>query len=360
MNEKEILEKRNAFEKERQELQKQLESRSITNEDAKKKLKDLKFRMMSFEQEIAQAEKPKTEETRGALDLSEVRSAMLEQRAITIGAELGGQLFVKTIIEEMQSKTPVLDSVSIFTGANSRTTIPVLMPGVAEPDGYGEGEKETKLDEDAKLKALELLPHAFVSTLPVTRHTLDLGTVNFEQELPRLFAQSFKQCFHKQIFKGQGNDKKQFTGFANHTFNKDKTVTATTAGKLPVTDLVTLALSLKDRSDTACILLHPTTYSKILADSPKSDLSQVYLESLIKDKNIEGVDVIVTSHMLDDVSAGKVVAIAGELDKYGMAIAGDITITPKTKPRDTNVYYEAIMYANGQPLIDDFWALKAK
>lgn len=360
MNKEEIQKRKSEFESARSALYAKIENGEIDAEAAENEIKALKERKAQLDQEIARSESPDNSEKETALDFSEVRSALIEKRAVTIKPDLGGQTLVDQIVEEMKPKKPLLSLVTTCMGTSARTTIPLLYPGLAVPAGQAEGATGIATDDDAKLDSVDVTPFPFVSILPVTYDTVKFNKVNFEQKLPSLFADAFAQCFHKQIFTGTGAAHKQFEGLSGINFKAEKTIDASTVGKLTVMDLAALALTISDKTDNGTILLNSAVYNKILADSPEKDLSAIYLETLIKNKEIEGVKVILTSHMIKDTAAGKVVAIAGEMGKYGVGYAGELDIVPKTKVGDINVYFEAVMYAAGKPIINDFYALKAK
>lgn len=361
MNKKEQFEKRKAeIEAERKALSEKIEKGDISTEDADKAITELKARKAELDLEIARDGSPDNTEERGALDFAELRNALIEKRAITISSDLGGTTLVENIIEEMKPKTPILNFVQIYTGQNAKTTIPLLHPGIAAPAGQAQGATSIGKDKTAKLGSVDVVPRPFVSILPVSYDAIKFNKIGFEQKLPSLFAEAFAQCFHKQIINGKGDSEKEFEGLAELTFESDKTIEVKTPGKITVTDLASLALEVADKTDDGYILLHPAVYSQILSDSPTKDLSAVYLKTLIEQKEIEGVKVILTTHMTKDTTADKICVIAGELKKYGVGFAGDIDITPKVAVGDINVYFEAVMYANGKPIINDFYALKAK
>ena len=356
---KEELEKRNAeIEKAKEELAAQIRSGEISTEQAEERMSELKNERQQLKQAEARMNSPDFTDRAENLDFTELRKNLLEKRAITLTAELGGQVVVNKIVEEMKAKTPLLGIVSTFHGLAANTMIPVFYPGLAKPAGQNEGASGIAKDKQAKLGAESVKPFPFVSVLPISYDALKFNTVELEAKLPSLFAHSFSSCFHEQIISGTGV--KQFKGLSKMTFEASKTTEAASAGKLAVTDLAAVALEVADKTDRGCVIMHPSVYAKILADSPEKDLSAVYLKTLIEDKSIEGVKIVLTSYMPKEVTAGKIVAIAGELDKYGMAIAGQLDITPKVEVGDINVYFEAVMYANGLPILNDFYALKAK
>jgi hypothetical protein len=84
-------------------------------------------------------------------------------------------------------------------------------------------------------------------------------------------------------------------------------------------------------------------------------VADMYKEGLIRDKRIEGVEVILTSASPSSVTAGSVVAVAGRLSEYAFAMASELVIKPKEKPGDTNTYFEATVFANGKPILPKNW-----
>jgi HK97 family phage major capsid protein len=136
------------------------------------------------------------------------------------------------------AKTPILNAVKYFYGANAQTNIPVLTPSVATPGNYAEGVTNVAADGQAQLVSKVITPYAYVSLLPVSAETLTLGSVNFETELPSIFADAFAQAFHNGILTGDGagrNMKGLFVGVP--TGNQ---IQCSAAGAPKVVDLVSL------------------------------------------------------------------------------------------------------------------------
>lgn len=360
MNKEEFEKQRAAFEAERVALEQQIEKGEITQERADEKIKELQIRRQQLEQERARLYAPNNEEKDSGVDFEQIRTAMLERRSISLVPELGGQKLIADIVQEMAAKTPLLSMVATYNGTDASTVIPILHPGLAQPVGYAEGAKNIAEDTQAKLSIKEVNPFPFASILPITYTMLKFDKIGFESKLTGLFSDVFARCFHEQIINGKGSAQKQFEGLMEMTFDAGKTVTAAASGKLSVTDLAELALTLSDKTDSGCIIMHPSVYSKICADSPKQDLSAVYLKQLIENKSIEGVKIVLTSYMPKDTASGKVAVVAGDLKRYAFAIAGQMDIIPKMKVGDANVYFEVYAYANGLPVINDFYCLKAK
>jgi hypothetical protein len=69
--------------------------------------------------------------------------------------------------------------------------------------------------------------------------------------------------------------------------------------------------------------------------------------------------VILTSAAPSTLTAGSIVAVAGRLDNYALAMASEINIKPIEKVGDTNTYFQASIFANGVPIVpNSFYGLK--
>jgi hypothetical protein len=135
-------------------------------------------------------------------------------------------------------------------------------------------------------------------------------------------------------------------------------VACAAAGNPKIADLVELALTIQDLTDSGVIVLSPSIYAGILADST-AGVSKVYKEELIRNKTIENVPVILTSAAPSNTTADNIVAVAGRLDNYGLGMASEINIEPIKKVGDTNTYFQASVFANGIPIVNkNFYGLK--
>jgi HK97 family phage major capsid protein len=323
----------------------------ITSEDARKKLDELRAKKAEIEKRIAlqKAPIPKTE---SSASFADIKKAMVEKRAITLNGT-GAINQVHELVKELQKKTPLLQGVRYFHGPNASTNIPIFSPTIARPAAYAEGAKNVAEDTQAALGGKSLTPHAFISLLPVSAETLALGSVNFEAELPAIFADAFAQGFHNAIATGSGTGL-DFRGiFAAVSAGSPATASP------GVKALRDLALTMQDYNDSGVIIMNPAVYSAIMADATGGEVD-LYKEELIRNKAIEGIHLILTSACPNSVSAGAVWAVGGRLQNYGLAMASELQITPKTKVGDTNTYFEAVVFANGSPILDkEFFGLKA-
>jgi HK97 family phage major capsid protein len=333
-------------------LQDAITGGTINGTDAKAKFDALTAERKTVEQQIAQANAPI--EKRSTSSMEEIRKAMIEKRAITISGT-GAINQIQELAKELQKKTTILEKVRYFYGPNASTNIPVLSPTLAVPGAYAEGSTAIGNDTQAVLNSKNLTPHAFVSILPVSAETIALGSINFESELPVIFGDAFAQAFHNQVLTGTAtglNFGGLFTGIpATNEIDIDA------AGNPVIADLVKLALHVKDYADDAVIVMNPSIYAGVIADST-TGVADLYKEELIRNKTIEGVNVILTSAAPSTLTAGSTVAVAGRLSDYGFALASEVTIEPIKKVGDTNTYFQAIVFANGDKIVgNNFWSL---
>jgi HK97 family phage major capsid protein len=333
-------------------LQENIVNGKIKADDAKKKFEELRAQKSEIEKVIALENAPI--ETRN-VSTADIQKSLLEKRAITLNGT-GAINQIKELAKELQAKTPILERVRYFYGPNASTNIPVLSPGLATPAAAAEGATNIAVDTTAVLGSKSITPHAYVSILPISLEALTLGTVNFDSELPAIFADAFAQGFHRGILTGDGTGL-NFTGLFTAIPAANK-VECEAAGNPTIADLVKLALTVQDLTDSGVIVLSPSIYAGILADTT-AGVADVYKEELIRNKTIENVQVILTSAAPSVLTAGSIVAVAGRLDNYGLGMASQINIRPIEKVGDTNTYFQASVFANGIPIVEkNFYGLE--
>jgi hypothetical protein len=328
-------------------LSEDITNNKITSAEGTKKLNELRAKKKEIEQRIALKNAPISKATTNGM-FSEIRKAMIEKRAITLNGT-GAINQINELVKEIQKKTPLLGGVRYFYGAAANVNIPIFSPTLASPAPYAEGTTSITSDTTAALGNKTLTPYGFVSLLQVSMEALTLGSVNFEAELPSVFADSFSQSFHKQICIGTGTNR-EFKGIFPVVAANGNAITSTPTIKA----LRDLALQLADYNDYGVIILHPSVYSIIMAD-PTEKEADLYKEEIIRSKSIEGIKLILTSSAPASTSAGSIFAVGGRLENYGFALASEIKITPKTTVGDTNTYFEAVLFANGNTIIDSEW-----
>jgi HK97 family phage major capsid protein len=333
-------------------LSEKIKDGSMKVEEAEAQLNTLKTQKRDVELKIAQANVPTENRTTAIAD---IQKAMIEKRAITLNGT-GAINQIKELAKELSQKKEILNVIKYFYGPNASTNIPVLSPSIARPGQYAEGTTNVPNDNQANIYSKAITPHAYVSVLPISAEALTLGTVNLESELPAIFAEAFADGFASQVINGD-NTGMNFDGLFNDLNN---TIQCGTAGAPKIRDLAGLALHMKDYTDEAIILMSPTVYTHILADST-TGIAEIYKEELIRNKTIEGVKVLLTGYAPSDITAGSVVAVAFRPSDYGFGLASDITIEPIKKVGDTNTYFQAIMFANGTKILNkNYFGLETK
>lgn len=331
-------------------LSEKVKSGSMKAEEAQKRLEELKTEKRAIEQEIAQANVPTEERT---TSLADIHKAMIEKRAITLNGT-GAINQIKELAKELSRKRAILDEVKYFFGQNASTNIPVWSPTLATPATAAEGATNVAVDSQAVLGNQSVTPHAFVSILPVSAEALTLGSVNLEAELPEIFADAFADGFAKQVIQGDGTGL-NFTGlFTGLT----ETINCANTGTVRMMDLVNLALTVKDFTDDAMIIMNQSVYSMAMAYA-SGGVADLYKEELIRTKTVEGVKVLLTGYAPSAITAGSTVAVAGRMSDYAFGLASEIIIEPIKKVGDTNTYFQAMIFGNGKKIINkNFFGLQ--
>ncbi|ULQ59231.1 phage major capsid protein [Brucepastera parasyntrophica] len=328
-----------------------IQKRSITAAYAKEELERLRTERTVIDQQIALITTPRTE---GVTSWRDIASAMIEKRAITLNGT-GSINQIKELVKIIKKKTPVLDLVRYFYGPNASTNIPVWNPTVAKPGNYAEGATNIPKDTNAVLSASTITPYAYVSLLQVSAETLMLGQANLEAELPEIFADAFADAMHEGLLIGDGLGRNMAGLFP--AIPAGNQIACGAAGTPLMADIVKLALTIQDKKGEGVIILNQNIYTGIMAD-PTTGVADLYKEELIRSKTVEGIKVILTSDAPNSITAGSVVAVAGDLKYYGVGVASEILIEPKKQVGDTNTYFEASMWFNGKAIIaDNFFGL---
>lgn len=112
--------------------------------------------------------------------------------------------------------------------------------------------------------------------------------------------------------------------------------------------------------------MSPTVYALFIADSSTNDSTKIYKESLIRDKMIEDVPVVLTAYAPSTGSGsagawadGDVIAVGGDLSNYAIGMAGELSVKAKDTASSTVTTFDATIYAAGKPVIaSDFYQYK--
>ena len=329
----------------------------VTRKDAEAELARLTRRKEDLRKEQAELGRPHG--GGGGFSLvtrDSLLKAAAEMRAIQIGSGNAGAINqVRELFKEIADNDDILSLASYYYGPNASTNIPVLSP-MSEPEGYPEASDSVALDTAAGISVTELQPYAYAAVLPVSAEMIAMGAVDIEAELPSIFSKAFARKMHRGMLQGEGTSSDKlmrgiFTSAAANT-GSDYRVTGGTSGKLTVTELAELALMASAKDESFRIVMNPGVYQGILSSSTSdSEDIKIYKEGLIRDKSIEGVPVLLDS-LAPSEESGKAIAVAVPLSRYAIGVAGELRIEPLRTPRDTQTYYQAIMFFSGKQVSD--------
>lgn len=330
-------------------LQENVKSGKISAEDGRKAFDELRAKKVELDAKEALAVAP-IEKRSLANSFADIKDAMMEKRAITVnGTGAYGQ--VSEIVKLIQEKTPLLQGVKYFYGANASTNIPLLSPGLAAPSTASEGYISGSTDSTAVLSSVAITPVGYISTLPVSWEALNLSGANLESQFPALFADVYATAMHKVIADAL---------FATGGVASGNKTECAAAGLPTVVDLAGLAIKMADYADEGVLVMSPTVYANIIG-SATNEMGKIYTEGLIRDKMIEGVKVIITGKAPSSTTTGASMVVGGNLQYFGMGVASSLMIEPKSKVGDGNTYYDAALYFAGKVIQpSNFFALKAK
>lgn len=365
MNKEELLEKIEALSMEVRSIADEFTDGSKDVEDVKARLSGKKEELRKARQELAQMDMPnekENKEARGLFNKDTWLNAVRENRGITIGST-GAILQIKQLVKEVADKDPLLSNVKFFYGNNASTNIPVLSP-IADPSDYAEGATNVTVDTAAAVSVTSLTPKAYAAVLPISAEMLTMGSVNLEAELPGIFQDAFKKVMHTGAVVGAGTSGKMkglFTVAADTTSGSNITQLAQSQTAVKISDLATLALTVGAKNEDYALIMKPSVYSAILADSTSGEKYKIYCEEMIRNKTIEGVKIILDGNCPSTTTSGDVLVVAAPLSRYAVGIAGEIAITPIKVKGDTNTYFQAEWFFNGAPICNkDLYALAVR
>jgi HK97 family phage major capsid protein len=333
---------------ERRNIKDALKAGTMSSKDATEKLTELDNQERSLNQANIVTPVAVDKDVSFREFAGKIKESMIQKRSVTLnGTELVAN--IRTLFEEQMNKDPILSKVSYYYGPNGITNIPVLSPHLADPVGYPEGANNIAEDKQANLRVTTLTPRAFASVLPISAETLSMGLVDFESELPKLFARIFSKVMHKQILTGDGTGQ-NFTSIISGA-SKQFEIAGTTP---KISDLAQTAVQLGDYFDgDAAIVMHYNTYNQVMSDNTVG-VAELYKEELIRTKTIEGVKIILTGdHPSYSGTSGSVVWSAGPLNQYAVGIASEVKIEPINVPTSTQTYFRAISFMNGKPIVPE-------
>ena len=332
---------------------------AFNEEEAKTKLDSFEERRAALEKEYAECDRPE-EKKSNSLNLTNrdfIELAEGQKRSITIGGN-GKINQVTQLFENIGEKDDILNAVTFDYSENASTNIPILEPGLGEPEDVAEGGTVTE-DSTAAMATNEIQVYGTALLLGVSAEALRLNTVNIQEKLPVLFQKALRKKLHRQLLQGDFASSEKgvqgiFTGAAKHAEGKIQL----TGSAIKISELATLALKVAGMDETFEIVMNPATYTALLADSTAGEDVKIYKEGLIRDKMIEGVKVRLDAKAPSVTSAGAILAVAVPLSRFHVGVAGEMTITPIKVKGDTKTYFQAETFIGGRQITNkDYYYL---
>ena len=292
-------------------------------------------------------------------DWAEVKNALLEKRALSIqanvlgdnvGTDTGRVSQISEIWDLIKQREPLMDRVSMFEGANWETQIPVLEARPAVPTKVSEGwdNNNPSANKDTDIAVKKITPETYVAILPITYEAARLSFANLEEKIPGLLAESYRTAMCDLMFEELFDKDNVFGGTPALSYADSHRIETASASAVSIKDLLDLALAVKDTDSAEPVLIiNQEIYSAIAAAD--ADGYDFVKESLVRDKKIEDVPVVITGKApkFSTAEAGDIVAWCGDLKNFAFGIATQIQIDPIKKLGSSNTFYQAIAAWNG-------------
>lgn len=281
---------------------------------------------------------------------TDVAKAIVEKRALSIqanvlgdnvGTDTGRVSQISEVWDLVKQREPLMDKISVFEGSNWETQIPVLEARPAVPTEVSEGWDSNSPDatKNVDISVKKITPKTYAAILPITYEAARMSFANLEEKIPGYLAESYRTAMVNLLF-AEIFDEDNIAAA-----NKIETASSSAVG---LKDLLDLALAVKD-TDAAepVMVLNQEIYSAIAA--AQGGVYDFVKESLIRDKKIEDVPVIITgkAKKFSTADAGDVVVFCGDLKNFCLGLAQQIEITPIKKLGSSNTFYQAIAAFNG-------------
>lgn len=276
-----------------------------------------------------------------------------EIRAIT--ANGAGVNTAPGIVKALVDGGKLRSKVSVFTGKNSQTVVPVFSPHMAIPVGTAPGATGTSSDSTAVLTGDPLTLKAWYSTLAISMGALMSSDI--EAYMPGIFAEAFGAAIDKGILVGAGSGSDMLGAFIASTsgVTTSQDVTATGSAAAPTwadyAGILMTLLSLNGNQNNLALVVHPSIISAAGALGSTAVGDQPLKQEFLNNRSILGVPVILSSHALTTLTQGSYVAVAGYWDHYALAVAQEITVDQIKTVGSDNVTFQSFMYLQGKPLI---------
>lgn len=359
MNKEEMLAKIESLSVEVRSIADELLDTSKDVNEVRGRLDAKKEELRKAKQELAQLDMPKEKpaETRKALlDEAELRSlAKGEIRSITIGTDAGAQKDFAKVFEQIGDKDEIVSKAQMVFGKDALTRIPVLND-LGALTSSTEGTTAVTADTEAGVEVTELSPAAYARVLQVSAEALTLGMIDLESKIQGIFDKAYSKAIHKGMLVGAGTDGDKMTGVFTQV-NSDIS-SATTAGDFParvigggvsISNLGELAVAVSGKDEQYTIIMSPSVYGALLADTATDETTKLYKESLIRDKSIENVKVVVDAYApANAATAKKAMIVAVPLSRYCIGVAAQMNIDVIKVKGDKSTYFQGTAFFDGK------------
>ena len=292
---------------------------------------------------VADLAKPKIEVVGPASDLRAIAEAIMQKRALTLSGS-GAYNVLKEFEKVIHDKHDIVSKARWIYGAGAQTNIPIFSARPARPIKQAEGATGIGGDATAAQSVTTITPYAYYSEVFVSAEDIIQGAASVQGVLPELFGEAFANALHYGMIVGDST----MTGvFADAALTNDTDCEA--AGHPTWTDFVKLAGKLKVKAFNPVIITASEFVSDLLLSTAASH-EGLKMELLTKG-SIRGVPVIEDPLAPTTHADGDIVAVGLDLSNYAIACAREFTIEPIRAAGTAGVYYQAVGFYNGKPII---------
>lgn len=265
------------------------------------------------------------------------------RRSLTLSGA-GAYNVLKSFEKVITDRHDIVSKARFEYGAASNVRIPIISARPARPTKQAEGATGIAGDATAAQSVTELIPYAYYSEIFVSAENIVQGAASIEAQLPELLGTSFLDAMHYGMITGDAT----MTGiFANAALTSD--VNCAAAGAPTWTDLIKFAGTLRKKAFNPTIVISPTFIANLLL-STEASFEGLKMELMTKG-SIRGVPVFEDPLAPETTVAGDVVAVGMDLKNYCFAVAREMQIEPIRTPGTAGVYFQAVSFMNGKPVI---------
>ena len=333
----------------------------MTADEAKLKIEEIRNFKKAEEKKQAMENAPIPEEKRGINTMEKtadvIKNAQFNTRARIDISGTGRSKTLSELVKSAQTKS-VLDYLKIIYGKDASTVVPAYsrygsrLAPVSEGGAYS--------DTAGTLSKVDLVPYTFGGKFMLSKMAQELSAVDLEAEVNALAWDEIADAICYEVFQGTGSNG-HFKGLCSKTVGAGSK-TATTGATIAASDVRALAVKLMDKDyKNPVIFMNPVTYSTVVSSFGTTAADKVDAETLIRDKMIEGIPVVVTGYVPTSSTSGDLIVIGGDMSNYGIACAKEMSIEKKQVSGNAYDSFDFEAYLAGAPIIAaDFEAITVK